>query len=75
MKPGYSKVLINDNVIPETGAHWEATSTDIVMATMLSALERTHSHWEDMITRAGLKVVKIWYPRHVNGNSLIECEI
>jgi hypothetical protein len=27
MKPGYRKLLINENVITATGASWEATAT------------------------------------------------
>ncbi|KAJ5488051.1 O-methyltransferase family 2 [Penicillium expansum] len=25
MKPGYSRLLINENVVPNTGVHWETT--------------------------------------------------
>lgn len=75
MKPGYSKLLINDNVIPDTGAHWEATGADIVMLAMLSALERSQKHWETLLAEVGLRVVKFWYSGVANSNSLIECEL
>ncbi|KAL2020049.1 hypothetical protein VTK56DRAFT_8952 [Thermocarpiscus australiensis] len=45
MKPGYSKLLIFECVIPRTGAYWEATAGDILMMTQLSALERTEDQW------------------------------
>ncbi|KAK0627398.1 S-adenosyl-L-methionine-dependent methyltransferase, partial [Immersiella caudata] len=32
MKPGYSRLLINENVIPDTGAHWETTALDVMLA-------------------------------------------
>ncbi|KAF5681383.1 O-methyltransferase B [Fusarium denticulatum] len=41
MKPGYSKLLINENVIPNTGSQWEATALDIMMLTLLASRERT----------------------------------
>lgn len=75
MKLGYSKVLINESVIPDTDAHWEATGHDIAMLTMLSGLERTQQRWEALITQAGLRVNKIWVPSLMNGHSLIECEL
>jgi hypothetical protein len=73
MKPGYSKLLINENVIPNTGAHWEATGLDMMMLTLFSSEERTTAAWYDLIERkAGLKIAKIWDAG--NGvESVIEC--
>lgn len=31
MQPGYSKVLINENVVPDVGAVWSITSMDWLM--------------------------------------------
>lgn len=75
MKPGYSKLLINENVIPPSGAAWEATALDMMMLTLLSSRERTEDDWYNLIEKmSGLKIVKIWCPR--NGvESLIECEL
>ncbi|KAH7156717.1 zinc finger protein-domain-containing protein [Dactylonectria macrodidyma] len=74
MKPGYSKLLINENVIPETGAQWEATALDIMMLTLLASRERTRENWETLLGKAGLKIVKVWTV--ANGvESLIECEL
>lgn len=73
MKPGYSKLLINENVLPPTGAQWEATALDIMMLTLLASRERTQANWESLLQKAGLKIVKIWTV--ANGvESLIECE-
>ncbi|KXG50685.1 Winged helix-turn-helix transcription repressor DNA-binding [Penicillium griseofulvum] len=73
MKPGYSKLLINENVIPDTGAHWEATGLDMMMLTLFSSEERTTAAWYDLIERkAGLKIVEIWGAG--NGvENVIEC--
>ncbi|OHW92252.1 catechol o-methyltransferase [Colletotrichum incanum] len=34
MRTGYSKLLINENVIPSTGAYWETSALDMVMLTL-----------------------------------------
>jgi hypothetical protein len=75
MKPGYSKILINENVIAPTGAAWEATGLDLLMLTLFSARERTESDWRQLLEKqCGLKISKIW--THENGvESVIECEL
>ncbi|KAJ2902791.1 hypothetical protein MKZ38_000072 [Zalerion maritima] len=74
MKPGYSRLLINENVIPSTGAYWETTALDMMMIVLLSSRERTKDQWSSLIEdEAGLKITKIWCPR--NGvESIIEVE-
>ncbi|PWY82953.1 S-adenosyl-L-methionine-dependent methyltransferase [Aspergillus heteromorphus CBS 117.55] len=44
VKPGYSKVLINENVAPSRDAHYETTSLDMNMLSISSG-ERTERHW------------------------------
>jgi hypothetical protein len=60
MKPGYSKVLISDVVLPDKGATSWPTESDIGMMSLLSAMERNHSQWQSLLERAGLRIVKIW---------------
>ncbi|KAJ5184382.1 Winged helix-turn-helix transcription repressor DNA-binding, partial [Penicillium cf. griseofulvum] len=73
VKPGYSRLLINENVIPHTVAHWEATGLDMMMLTLFSAEERTTAAWYDLVERrAGLKIINILGAG--NGvESVIEC--
>ncbi|KAK5175023.1 uncharacterized protein LTR77_000159 [Saxophila tyrrhenica] len=75
MRPGYSKLLINENCIPDVGAHWESTALDMQMLSLVSARERTETQWRQLIEeKAGLSVVKVWSVG--NGvESLIECEL
>ncbi|KAL2812683.1 S-adenosyl-L-methionine-dependent methyltransferase [Aspergillus cavernicola] len=73
MKPGYSKLLVNENVIPDTGAYWEATSLDFIMMEIGSA-ERTERQWHALLELAGLKITKIWTAQP-GVESLIECEL
>ncbi|KAK8109240.1 hypothetical protein PG984_015041 [Apiospora sp. TS-2023a] len=74
MRKGYSRVLINDIALPATGASWAQTTMDVNMMAILSAYERSDAMWTELLTNAGLRVVKIW--RDGRGNeSLIEAEL
>ncbi|KAI7371858.1 hypothetical protein KC328_g17453, partial [Hortaea werneckii] len=82
MKPGYSKLLINENCIPDQGAHWEATALDMMMLGLVASKERTEHEWRALIegTVRGdgfrLKVLGIWGGGEEEGvESLIECEL
>lgn len=76
MRPGYSRLLINENVIPGTGADWQATALDLMVLSLLSSRERTEVDWRKLLKGAGLRVVKIWSTDKQNGvESLIECEL
>ncbi|KAK2008967.1 O-methyltransferase [Colletotrichum eremochloae] len=74
MKPGYSKLLVNENVLPPTGANWQATALDIMMMTLNSSRERTEGQWRNLLESAGLNIVKIW-TKGDGVESLIECEL
>ncbi|KAF3066413.1 Demethylsterigmatocystin 6-O-methyltransferase [Daldinia childiae] len=74
MEPGYSKLLINENVIPLRHAYWEATALDILMMTGFSSRERTKHEWEDLIKASGLRICKTWTVDD-GVESLIECEL
>ncbi|TDZ36724.1 O-methyltransferase mpaG [Colletotrichum spinosum] len=74
MKPGYSKLLINENVLPPTDANWQTTALDMMMLTLFASRERTEAQWRQLLEPAGLKIVNIWS----NGEGveiLIECEL
>ena len=74
MKRGYSKILINDYVTPNIGAHWLQTSLDWELMTALASRHRTVDEMTAMIEGVGLKVVKIFkHPQSVD--SLIEVEL
>ncbi|WYZ42097.1 hypothetical protein EsH8_V_000992 [Colletotrichum jinshuiense] len=74
MKPGYSKLLLNENVIPPTGADWQTTALDMVMMTIFASRERTEEQWRNLLEPAGLRIFKIW-SRGEGVESLIECEL
>lgn len=60
MKPGYSKLLIQNTVIPNIGAPKSATAYDWSMMGFFAARERTEAQWRSLLAVSGFKVVGIW---------------
>ena len=56
MRPGYSKILLNEVVLPDKDCPPEFASADINMMSVLAGIERTQTHWIELIESAGLKV-------------------
>ena len=74
MKRGYSKLLINDFVVPNQGAHWSQTSLDWELMASLGARHRTVAEHAKLYEGAGLRVTGVW--RHPHSlDSLIELEL
>lgn len=74
MRPGYSRLLVNENVIPPIGANWQTTGLDVMMLALFASEERTEAHWRTLLEGAGLRIIQIW--GHGEGvESLIECEL
>ena len=68
-----SVLLIDDMVVPNTGAHWQATQLDMLMMTALASCERSQDQWEKLVTSAGFTIRKI-YPYTTSLNDcIIEC--
>ena len=66
-------MLINENVVPSTNAHWEMTSLDMAMMSFGSH-ERPVEDWKMLVESVGLRITHIWTVQ--NGvESLIECEL
>ncbi|KAK8023459.1 hypothetical protein PG991_006698 [Apiospora marii] len=59
MKPGYSKLLLYEVVMPPKGATTMAATMDMSLMSMNSGMERTEAHWAQMLGGVGLKIVRI----------------
>ena len=55
-----SRLLINEFVLPNTGAGQLQASLDIMMMALVSGLERTEMQWQSLLESIGLEIVKIW---------------
>lgn len=60
MKPGYSKLLIFEWVLPAKGVPLYPALLDVNMMTLLNGMERTEVQWEALLGQAGFEVVKFW---------------
>lgn len=55
-----SRILIDDTVIPDTGATWQSTMADISMMIGLAGKERTNQQWKALADRVGLRIEEIY---------------
>lgn len=60
MTPGYTKLLLNEMVLPNKGAKLVAAQRDLTMMSMLAATERTEQQWRDLIGSVELKLESIY---------------
>jgi len=73
IEPGYSRLLINDWVVPDTGSPLLPALLDLQMMAMLSGIERTETQWKGLLGEVGLEIVNFWSVG-VEVEGLIECE-
>ena len=74
MDKQYSRILIDDYVIPNTGASVRGASMDILMLLFASGIERTQHQWERLLNSVGLEIVRIWQPK-IGEESVIEAKV
>lgn len=55
-----SLILIDDMVLPDTNAHWQATQVDLTMMSALASMERTQIQWQALLKSVGLKIIKTY---------------
>ncbi|KXG46747.1 Winged helix-turn-helix transcription repressor DNA-binding [Penicillium griseofulvum] len=62
MERGYSKILIEENVLPEINAGYTETMLDMILMAVCPGIERTEAMWTRLFSSVGLKISKIWAP-------------
>jgi hypothetical protein len=72
MKPGYSKLLLHDMIIPEQGASPFHAMLDLSMMVFNGGMERTERQWKELLARADLELVKIWPPLQEDADGIVE---
>lgn len=60
MDKNFSTLLIDQYVLPSTGADLRVAEMDILMLLHTSGIQRTVPMWEKLLSSAGLELVKIW---------------
>ncbi|MCJ1308513.1 hypothetical protein MMC25_002166 [Agyrium rufum] len=66
-----SVIVIDDMILPNKGAHWQATEQDMTMMSGLAAMERSKKQWYSLMKLAGLKVLEIVEYTEALGDSVI----
>lgn len=69
-----SQILIDEMVLPTTGAHWFSACLDLHMYTMLGAMERNVDQWKALLDRAGLRLVELRTYMQSMSHSIIVAE-
>ena len=71
--PGYSRLLLCENVMPEAATLPLGGALDLVMMGLLCAQERSEKSWRSLLTSAGFRVFGIWGSNQM-GQCVIEAE-
>jgi len=74
MKPGYSKLLLNEFILPDQGCPLFPAGFDLQMMAMHAAQERNESQWKELLEKSGLKLIKFWIPSS-GGEGIVEVEL
>ncbi|KAF7936649.1 uncharacterized protein EAE97_008015 [Botrytis byssoidea] len=62
MKPNYSKLIIHEMIVPESGASTYHALLDLTMMAFNGGIERTGKEWRKLPVKAGFEVTGIWVP-------------
>lgn len=74
MRPGYSTLLLSENVLPEVGCHPHLSAMDLTMMNIVASKERSENDWHALLTEVGLEVLKVHsIPSCLK--SVLECEL
>jgi len=73
MVPGYSKLLIHELILPNTGAVEMQARFDLVMMTLFGAMERSKTQWIKLLEDAGF--CNITFYEHMDTDGIIEAEV
>ncbi|KAM7218768.1 S-adenosyl-L-methionine-dependent methyltransferase [Rhypophila decipiens] len=57
---GYSRLLLNEIVLPSTDCASFFAAADITMMAVLAGMQRTKEQWVELVESAGLTVTQVW---------------
>lgn len=75
MTPGYSRLIINDWIVPETNPSKFMVAQDMNLMTALGGMERTLPLHREYLEQAGLKITQVFYPGDRISEAVIEAEV
>ncbi|ETS75643.1 hypothetical protein PFICI_12587 [Pestalotiopsis fici W106-1] len=73
---GYSRLLLHESIVDEVKPKAKVTASDMSMLCWFASKERTETEWNTLLTRAGLRLLKIWRPELIDtAECIIEAEL
>ncbi|KAL8735675.1 MAG: hypothetical protein Q9166_000844 [cf. Caloplaca sp. 2 TL-2023] len=74
MRKGYSKLLLDEMVLPDTNVPPKGAMLDLTMLALETGAERTSRQWHELLASVGLRIEKIW-STDFGLESVIEAEL
>lgn len=74
MRPEYSKLLLNEMILPDTGCHPFAVDADMTMMVTTGGMERSKAQWKTLLEAAGFQIVQFWVDEE-DGDGIVEAVI
>jgi hypothetical protein len=71
MTKGYSKLFINDIILPDVNCSLFQAGFDINMVAMHAGIERSRAQWTTLLEKAGFEVLRFWLPPG-DGEGIVE---
>ncbi|OOF96311.1 hypothetical protein ASPCADRAFT_206493 [Aspergillus carbonarius ITEM 5010] len=62
MEPGYSRLIINDYIIPDRNCDFPTACMSIMMMVQVGAFERSEKQWRELLSSVGLKDIMFYQP-------------
>jgi hypothetical protein len=75
MRPGYSRLIVNEWIVPAKGASAFMTAQDMNMMSVGGGMERTEALHREYIEAAGLKISGIYGANDKISESVIEVQV
>ncbi|KAL2863975.1 S-adenosyl-L-methionine-dependent methyltransferase [Aspergillus lucknowensis] len=70
MEPGYSRLIINEQIVPDRGCDFATACLGIMMMVQVGALERSEQQWRALLTSVGFTDISFHQPPG-NGEGII----
>lgn len=74
MTKGYSKLFINDIILPDTNCSLLQAGFDINMMAIHAGIERSRDQWSMLLAKAGFEVLQFWLPPG-DGEGIVEAAL
>lgn len=74
MKRGFSKLIMEEYILPDVNADSLPCMTDLSVMMFCAGLERTCQRWTELLESVGMRVVKFWL-RDGDGLGVVEAEL